>query len=1088
VYLARQLSLGRLVALKMLPADLAGDEVALARFRREVRALARCEHPHIVKVLASGALPDGRQYYAMEYVPGCDLERLWRELSGTTARSDSSTWAEAVRSASRKQREQTVSPSGDATKAEGAAPPLLPPLPEPPPITDDPGGYARRVAQLGRDAALALQAVHDQGLVHRDVKPGNLMLTADGSRVVLMDFGLAKGAVVTQEVSKGGGLVGTLRYAAPEQLAAATLPVGPAADVRGLGVALWELLTRRRLFAEAEDEKQLAQKVHDEDVPRLRAVDPGLDRDLEAVVARATERRVADRIPSAGQLAGYLQLYLEGKPLPIRPPGVRELAWRWVRSHAALVGLLAGALGVLVLGLVLALMVIGQRREVERGVSADLEEWDRLRSQERWAEGRAVLKRAEERLSGSGAEHLRGRVEQAQRDLDMAVRLEDIGIQKLTPNRKGQSRSPDLVGAEEAYRRAFPDYGLDVQGLEADEAARQVGGSAIREQLIAALDDWEWLQSRLKVSGRERLLAVVQQADDNELRRRVRDAREQEDRAKLNSLARLARTEDLPGTTVLLLGMALDKVGSVEEAVRVLKQGQERHPDNLWLNLRLGLLLDNGFGRRGEAIGFYRAALGVRPDNPFLHQFLGLALKQGGFPEDAVAAYRESLRLNKYSPEVHNNLGNALRDQGDLEGAIAAFRESLRLDKDSPEAHYNLGLALYDKRDLGGAVAAYRQALRLLDKAPPWDHYNLRPLAHCGLGNALRDQGDLGGAIAAYRESLRLNKYEPLTHNNLGVALERKGDLDGAIAAYREAVRLNKYEPLTHNNLGNALYAKRDLGGAVAAYREAIRLKPDYPEAHNNLGNALLDQGDLDGAAAAYREAVRLNKDLPDPHCGLGSALLAQGRFREALEALRTGHALGSKKANWNHPSARWVADAERLVELDGKLPAFLQGRAKPAGAAEALEVARMCAFKRYHAAGARFYAAAFALQPDLAEDLGTGHRYNAACSAALASCGQGERAGTLDEKERTGLRQQALAWLRADFDLCRKGLGSKDAKAVREAREALQHCQRDPDLAGVRDTEALARLPKAERQEWQKLWDEVARLLDQPPAGAAKP
>src|SRR5262249_15819865 len=81
VSLARQLSLGRLVALKMLPADLAGDEVALARFRREMRLLARCEHPHIIKVLASGTLPDGRLYYAMEYVPGCDLEQVWRELS-----------------------------------------------------------------------------------------------------------------------------------------------------------------------------------------------------------------------------------------------------------------------------------------------------------------------------------------------------------------------------------------------------------------------------------------------------------------------------------------------------------------------------------------------------------------------------------------------------------------------------------------------------------------------------------------------------------------------------------------------------------------------------------------------------------------------------------------------------------------------------------------------------------------------------------------------------------------------------------------------------------------------------------------------
>src|SRR3984957_6733377 len=101
VCLARQLSLGRLVALKMLPADLAGDEVALARFRREMRLLARCDHPHIIKVLASGTLPDGRVYYAMEYVPGCDLEQVWRELAGGQGQGDASTlagstWARAV--------------------------------------------------------------------------------------------------------------------------------------------------------------------------------------------------------------------------------------------------------------------------------------------------------------------------------------------------------------------------------------------------------------------------------------------------------------------------------------------------------------------------------------------------------------------------------------------------------------------------------------------------------------------------------------------------------------------------------------------------------------------------------------------------------------------------------------------------------------------------------------------------------------------------------------------------------------------------------------------------------------------------------
>ena len=276
VYLARQLSLGRLVALKMLPADLAVDEVSLARFQREVRALARCDHPNIVKVLAAGRMPDGQLYYAMEYVPGCDLEQVWRELSirpdgsskgprhtASVSKLGNTTFAKAVLSASSKRRKEAESRfARHSTQIKGSNDPMaavaqlpLPPLPSLPSAADDPGGYIRAVVRIIRDAALGLQAVHEQHVIHRDIKPGNLMLTADGARVVLMDFGLAKGQDASLTASRQGGLLGTMRYAAPEQLAAASLKVGPPADIRGLGVTLWEMLTRRRLFEDASDEQ-----------------------------------------------------------------------------------------------------------------------------------------------------------------------------------------------------------------------------------------------------------------------------------------------------------------------------------------------------------------------------------------------------------------------------------------------------------------------------------------------------------------------------------------------------------------------------------------------------------------------------------------------------------------------------------------------------------------------------------------------------------------------------------------------------------------------------------------------------------------
>jgi WD40 repeat protein/serine/threonine protein kinase len=357
VYLARQNSLGRTVALKMLPADLAGNDAALTRFSREMRWLARCDHPNIVKILASGTMPDGQLFYTMEYVPGCDLEQVWRELSGighdphSAAGLGGHSAAHAVVSASR-----VKCPPGQTDPAP----------PSPIRLDGDFNAYTRKIVALIRDAAEALQTVHDQKVIHRDVKPANLMLTPDGSRIVLMDFGLAKSQSVSRESSlQGGGLLGTLRYAAPEQLAAATLRVGPAADVRGLAVVLWELLTRKRLFSQAEDERQLAAMVHDQDVPRLRTIDAAFDADLDAIVARATERRATDRIPTAALLAEYLGLWLDHKPLPIRSPGIGETIGRWVRQHRALVGTTTLAAAIVVGAVITAFILITKSRNAQ---------------------------------------------------------------------------------------------------------------------------------------------------------------------------------------------------------------------------------------------------------------------------------------------------------------------------------------------------------------------------------------------------------------------------------------------------------------------------------------------------------------------------------------------------------------------------------------------------------------------------------------------------------------------------------------------------------------------------------------------------
>src|SRR5262249_20334552 len=154
--------------------------------------------------------------------------------------------------------------------------------------------------------------------------------------------------------------------------------------------------------------------------------------------------------------------------------------------------------------------------------------------------------------------------------------------------------------------------------------------------------------------------------------------------------------------------------------------------------------------------------------------------------------------------------------------------------------------------------------------------------------------------------------------------------------------------------------------------------------------------------------SLRLAPDVPAALCNLGNALQFQGRFAEALACFKRGHELGSKTPYWGQPSARWVKRAERLVALAARLPAVLQGKDRPADAAERLEFARICGYTKRYADGVRLYAEVLAAEPALAGDLVAGHRYIAACLAVLAAA-QGAEATPPEDGERARLRKQAL-------------------------------------------------------------------------------
>jgi tetratricopeptide (TPR) repeat protein len=232
---------------------------------------------------------------------------------------------------------------------------------------------------------------------------------------------------------------------------------------------------------------------------------------------------------------------------------------------------------------------------------------------------------------------------------------------------------------------------------------------------------------------------------------------------------------------------------------------------------------------------------------------------------------------------------------------------------------------------------------------------------------------------------------------------------------------------------------KQDYGGAIACFRTTIELDPKNAMAHYNLGNALRHKGQVDVAIASYQKALTL-----DPKYA---------------------------------PARTELANAKRLVALQDKLPAFLKGEFQPTTNDERLALYEWCQIKKLYRTAAGLYAGAFAADPRLADDLKAFHRYNAACFAALAAAGQGADATPLQATDKARLRQQALAWLRADLALLTQQLQS-GPPAAGTAVQQLKHWQEDGDLAGLRDAAALAKLPAEERTAWTQFWAEVAALV----------
>lgn len=515
VYEAIQESLGRHVALKVLPLHSLLGRTHLERFRREARAAAKLHHTNIVPVFGVGE-HQGVHYYAMQYIDGRGLDLVLRELK-------------------RLRRVQGATGAGRQNLAADVAENLMSghfshSLPKMEGLSGEPAAhisagqtdlmsrsdteYFRGIARLGLQVAEALEYAHRHGILHRDIKPSNLLLDTAGT-VWITDFGLAKGTE-GEELTRPGDILGTLRYMAPERFRGESDPRG---DIYSLGLTLYELVTLRPAFDDG-DQTRLIERVQQELPPPPRQIDRRIPRDLETVVLKAMAKEASDRYATAETLAEDLRRFLADRPILARRISLVEQLWRWCRRNRAVAGLMAIAvllLLIIAVGASVANVVLGTQLRLTADARQDATDklWE---SYVAFAQAQRQTKQTERRFTS-----LEALAKAATIRTDLRLRNEIIACLPLIDLHMVRQWDTDSliryeVGFDAALERfAFSDLqgNVSIRRLDDNVQIRQIpgqGGPVYASPLFSP--DGRLLA--VPVTGRENVCRVYDLRDGRE--------------------------------------------------------------------------------------------------------------------------------------------------------------------------------------------------------------------------------------------------------------------------------------------------------------------------------------------------------------------------------------------------------------------------------------------------------------------------------------------------------------------------------------------------------------------------------------------
>jgi tetratricopeptide (TPR) repeat protein len=479
------------------------------------------------------------------------------------------------------------------------------------------------------------------------------------------------------------------------------------------------------------------------------------------------------------------------------------------------------------------------------------------------------------------------------------------------------------------YAKAFRDYGIDVDHLAAKKAAARVHASAIRRPLAGALDHWCLVRDRAGVApengpgGVRHLVHVARLADPGPWRDEFHDVILRNRLDRLEALAARTDVREMPLGTVSVLAFALvcrNRKGDVDLGVSLLRRAQQHNPDNFILTFQVGWSYTYT-QQWDEQVGFYTAAVSLRPDSAAAHRALGVAQALRGQRDEGIASLKHSLRLNPKSASAHVSLSVIYRDKGEYDKALAELRQAVDIDF-NPEYLAEVAVILAYKDSRNEARKAFDEALKA-------DHK--RAKTHHNFGRVLESWDEIDEAIAHYRKAIDLDPKLARSYDRLAACLERKTKPQEALVVYRvgmahvpedallrvhqamllwrtegDKAALEELENVlaqqpfrweAHYCKGLILKARRNLPAAIAEFRRAANANPKFAEVHYHLAMVLSDRGSLTEAIDELRQAHRLEPTDVRVLTRLGWFLYRNREFDEAIRLLRQSILLEKKRA-----------------------------------------------------------------------------------------------------------------------------------------------------------------------------------------------